>query len=171
MNGLEWFMSAEDNKFFTDFVRDVSNACRYSAMTVELRQKTPNALPFDPVKPGGLKSYPAVWVQDFTMVFSAGFLPPECGLDHLRLMLQTQNGEHEWVLDSGAAVPPWAIADHINFNGKPVFFPGTYSSGSDQGGEPWGLRPPYNNYFDVIWLSWILVHRLPHGKVLLQETI
>ncbi len=171
MNTLDRLVSAEDAAFFAGFVRDVSNACRYSAMTAELRGKTPNALAFDPVKPGGLKSYPAVWVQDFTMIFSAGFLPPECGLDHLRLILKTQNGGQARALDSGAGVPPWAIADHINFDGKPVFFPGTYSSGPDQGGEPWGLRPPYNNFFDVIWLAWMLVHRLARGKALLQETI
>lgn len=171
MNRLDLLISAEDQAFFTDFVCDVSNACRYSKMSAELRQQTPNTLSFDPVKPGGLKSYPAVWIQDFTMIFSAGFLPPECGLDHLRLILQTQNGEQAWPLEKAAVVPHWAIADHILFDGKPVFFPGTYSSGPDQGGEPWGLRPPYNNYFDVIWLTSMLVQRLPQGKALLQEMI
>lgn len=171
MSKLAWLMSAEDEIFFTNFVQDVSNACRYSAMSAELRQATPNQLPFDPVKPGGLKSYPAVWIQDFTMIFSAGFLSPECGLDHLRLILQTQNGEQEWKLEKGATVPPYAIADHINFDGKPVFFPGTYSPSLDQGGEPWGVQPPLNNDFDVIWLTWMLVKRRPHGKALLQEMI
>ena len=39
---------------------------------------------------------------------------------------------------------------------RPVFYPGTYSSGPDQGGEPWGICPPLNNYFDFIWLAYLL---------------
>ncbi len=171
MSQLARWMSKEDESFFTGFTRDVSNACLYSALSSEQRRETPNHLPFVPVKPAGLKAYPAIWIQDFTMIFAAGFLPPECGLDHLRLILQTQHGAQEWALEKGASVPPYAIADHINFDGKPVFFPGTYSTAPDQGGEPWGLQPPFNNYFDVIWLTWMLVQRLPQGKELLQEMI
>ena len=53
-------------------------------------------------------------------------------------------------------IPTNAIPDHINFDGTPVFYPGTYSSGPDQGGEPWGICPPLNNYFDFIWLAHML---------------
>ena len=86
----------------------------------------------------------------------SGFVSVDEGLAHLRLMasLQTSGGERS--LPSGAVIPADAIPDHINFDGSPVFYPGTYSSGPDQGGEPWGICPPLNNYFDFIWLAYLL---------------
>jgi hypothetical protein len=111
-----------------------------------------NTLGFRAITPGG---YPAVWVQDFTMNFSSGLLDREVGLNHLRLILEKQNGDAPKVLGSGVIVPPHAIADHINLNGEPVFFPGTYDPVAHQDGA-WGFRPPTNNYYDVIWLAHML---------------
>lgn len=111
-----------------------------------------NTLGFRAITPGG---YPAVWIQDFTMNFSSGLLEREVGLNHLRLILEKQNGDEAKVLGRGVIVPPHAIADHINLNGKPVFFPGTYDPVAHQDGA-WGFRPPTNNYYDVIWLAHML---------------
>lgn len=111
-----------------------------------------NTLGFRVITPGG---YPAVWIQDFTMNFSSGLLDREVGLNHLRLILEKQNGEAAKDLGSGVIVPPHAIADHINLNGEPVFFPGTYDPVAHQDGA-WGFRPPTNNYYDVIWLAHML---------------
>lgn len=105
------------------------------------------------IRPGGRACYPAVWTQDFSMTLATGFVTPKEALDHLRLIARTQNGPAERRLASGAVVPPFAVPDHILFNGEPVYFPGTYSSGGDQGGEPWGLRPPVNNHFDFILIA------------------
>jgi hypothetical protein len=114
-----------------------------------------NRLGFDAVRPGGRDCYPAIWIQDFTMSYSSGLIAPAIGQSHLELIAATQNGAMERPLQNNAAIPPWAIADHINLDGSAVFFPGTYSSGDDQGGEPFGLRPPANNHFDFIWLAWL----------------
>lgn len=114
-----------------------------------------NRLGFDAVRPGGRDCYPAIWVQDFTMSYSSGLIAPFLGQRHLELFAATQNGPVERRLQHEAAIPPWAIADHINLDGSPVFFPGTYSAGEDQGGEPFGRRPPANNHFDFIWLAWL----------------
>jgi hypothetical protein len=111
-----------------------------------------NTLGFRAITPGG---YPAVWVQDFTMNFSSGLLDREVGLNHLRLILEKQNGDEAKDLGRGVIVPPHAIADHINLNGEPVFFPGTYDPVAHQDGS-WGFRPPTNNYYDVIWLAHML---------------
>lgn len=111
-----------------------------------------NTLGFRAITPGG---YPAVWIQDFTMNFSSGLLEREVGLNHLRLILEKQNGAEAKELGSGVIVPPHAIADHINLNGEPVFFPGTYDPLAHQDGA-WGFRPPTNNYYDVIWLAHML---------------
>ena len=70
-----------------------------------------------------------------------------------------QNGKTTRRLTSGAWIPPHAIPDHILLDGRPVFFPGTYSPNDDQGGEPWGITPPFNNHYDVIWLAHMLVNR------------
>jgi len=113
-----------------------------------------NLLVFDAIRPGGRDCYPSIWTQDFTMSYSSGLISRSIGQSHLELIAATQNGPEERLLDKDAAVPAWAIADHINLDGSAVFFPGTYSSGRDQGGEPFGLRPPANNHFDFIWLAW-----------------
>ena len=117
-----------------------------------------NRLGFDAVRPGGRDCYPAIWIQDFTMSYSSGLIPPMLGQRHLELIAATQNGPAARLLQNQVAIPPWAIADHINLDGSAVFFPGTYSSGSDQGGEPYGLRPPACNHFDFIWLAWLRWH-------------
>jgi hypothetical protein len=170
MNFLKKLLSAEDLAFFKGLTQDVSAACHYSTATQDVKERHPNQLAFDPVKPGGLKSYPAVWTQDFTMIFAAGFMAPENGLEHLRLILRVQNGPDERRMETGALVPGWAIADHVNFDGSPVFFPGTYSSGPNQGGE-YGLRPPYNNYYDAIWLAWMLAGNSKNPVGMLTEDI
>ena len=114
-----------------------------------------NNLGFTAIRPAGLKAYPAIWIQDFTMAYSSGFVSVDEGLAHLRLIASRQNSK-ERRLPSGAIIPAHAIPDHINLDGSPVFYPGTYSSGPDQGGEPWGVCPPLNNYFDFIWLAYLL---------------
>jgi hypothetical protein len=115
-----------------------------------------NILGFTAIRPAGLKAYPAIWIQDFTMGYSSGFVSIEEGLSHLRLIASLQNSGPERRLPTGAIIPTNAIPDHINLDGTPVFYPGTYSSGPDQGGEPWGICPPLNNYFDFIWLAYLL---------------
>ena len=117
-----------------------------------------NLLGFDAIRPGGRDCYPSIWTQDFTMSYSSGLISRASGQSHLELIASTQNGPENRLLDLEAVVPAWAIADHINLDGSAVFFPGTYSSGSDQGGEPFGLRPPANNHFDFIWLAWLRWH-------------
>ena len=129
-----------------------------------------NTLGFTAIRPAGLKAYPAVWIQDFTMGYSSGFVSVEEGLGHLRLIASLQNLDVERRLPSGAVIPPHAVPDHINLDGSAVFYPGTYSSGPDQGGEPWGVCPPLNNDFDFIWLAYLL-WRDTSEPSLFQETI
>lgn len=149
-------ISKKDLSFLKTLVAATTNACRMPAGVI-LPDRPRNDLPFTVIQPGGHDGYPAVWIQDFTMIFSGGSVTLEEGQAHLRLILQCQNSPAGRSLASGAYLPPHAIADHINFNGTPVFFPGTYSAGEDQGGEPWGITPPHNNHFDVIWLAHLLM--------------
>ena len=112
-----------------------------------------NSLGFTVIRPGGRACYPAVWTQDFALALATGFVAWEEMWNHLQLVCEGQNGPQERRLNSGAVIPPFAIPDHIMFNGGAVFFPGTYSSGEDQGGEPWGIVPPTNNHYDFILIA------------------
>jgi len=105
------------------------------------------------IRPGGRKCYPAVWTQDFTIAVATGFITAQEMEDHLLLIARGQNGDRERRLASGAVIPPYAIPDHVLFDGRAVFYPGTYSSGEDQGGERWGIVPPTNNHYDFILLA------------------
>lgn len=89
------------------------------------------------------------------MNFSSGLISREDGIRHLSLILESQNGDTPKDLGNNVIVPPYAIPDHINLNREPVYFPGTYDPAANQDGL-WGLRPPTNNHYDVIWLAQML---------------
>lgn len=148
-------MRDNDIEWLAGFTSAAVDACKVEP-GCKAKGNVLNELPFTVVRPGGRECYPAIWVQDFTMIFSSGFLTRQEGEQHLRLFLACQNSDSPRQMDSGGHVPAHAVPDHILFNGAPVFFPGTYSSGLDQGGEPWGVCPPYNNNYDVIWLAHML---------------
>jgi hypothetical protein len=160
-------MNPEDMSFLRDLTLAAIRSATLPAAATFMGKIPPNSgftspvnrLGFDAVRPGGRDCYPAIWIQDFTMSYSSGLIPPVLGQRHLECIAATQNGPVARLLQSpGARVPPWAIADHINLDGGGVFFPGTYSSGDDQGGEPYGLQPPACNFFDFIWLAWLRWH-------------
>lgn len=107
---------------------------------------------FSAITPGG--NYPSIWVRDLSMASGCGLISSATLLKHLRLIASTQNGPDERVMGQGKAViPPWAIPDHVRFDGQPVFYPGTYSSGDDQGGEPFGVCPPIDDSYEFIQLA------------------
>jgi len=125
-----------------------------------------NTTGFTLIRPGGRACYPAVWTQDFAIALATGFVTPQEMSDHLHLIANAQNGSKEKRLRSGAIIPPFAIPDHVLFNGKAVFYPGTYSSGQDQGGEPWGVVPPTNNHYDFILIAYQLWKNNEPGRFL-----
>jgi hypothetical protein len=84
-------------------------------------------------------------------------------LNHLRLTASCQNGAAPRPLKHGLLIPPYAIPDHINFDGKPVFYPGTYSSGDDQGKGDYGMLPPVDDHYEFVHMAWVLFHKT--GKV------
>jgi hypothetical protein len=49
--------------FSSWLARDVSNACRFASLPEAIQRENPNRLPFDPVKPAGLKAYPSIWLR------------------------------------------------------------------------------------------------------------
>ena len=152
----------DDVRFFAELTRATIESARVYPDQETVGEHEGQAIPvknilgFTAIRPAGLKAYPAIWVQDFTMGFYSGFMSEEEGLGHLRLIASLQNTDGERRLENDAIIPQFAVPDHINLDGTAVFYPGTYSSGPDQGGEPFGICPPLNNYYDFIWLAYML---------------
>lgn len=139
------------------FLKDMAAATIESAR-VRPGQKRggqgPNATGITLITPGG--NYPALWVRDLAMSLDCGLIGPDEILPQLRLIARCQNGAQERRLKSGAIIPPFSIPDHINLAGGAVFYPGTYSSGEDQGADPWGPLPPVDDHYYFIHIA----HRL-----------
>ncbi|MHB8970351.1 MAG: hypothetical protein ACYC3X_12840 [Pirellulaceae bacterium] len=114
----------------------------------------PNSTGITLITPGG--NYPALWTRDFAMSLDCGLINAAEILPQLRLIAQCQNGEQERRLPSGAMIPPFAIVDHVHLAGGAVFYPGTYSSGEDQGAPPWGPLPPIDDHFYFVHIAYSL---------------
>ena len=100
--------------------------------------------------PAGDEKYPSFWPVDAIFSARSGLMKTKVLLDMIcAIFAHGQNGAETRPLENGLAVPPWAIADHINFDGGAVFFPGTYRSGSNQGNGSFGFLPPMNNLYLV----------------------
>jgi len=143
-------------EFFAEFTEASIEAARVQSGERINPDLPGNISGYTLIRPGGRACYPAVWTQDFAITLATGFVTAEEIKNHLRLIAKAQNGEKERRLKSGAIIPPFAIPDHVLFDGQAVFYPGTYSSGEDQGGEPWGIVPPTNNHYDFILIAWHL---------------
>lgn len=154
--GAEPVISRDDLGFLKQLARD----------TIASATKKTSA-GFDFVTPGG--NYPSFWIRDFSMAAGCGLLAPRTILEHLNLAARLQNGLVERKLKSGGILPPGAVADHINFQGGAVFYPGTYSSGEDQGGEPWGVLPPADDHFELIHLAYCYWKRTFRTDFLMVE--
>lgn len=50
----------------------------------------------------------------------------------------------------GVVVPAFSVPDHITFDGKACFYPGSYETGERQGGAPWGKYPPLDDGFSFL---------------------
>lgn len=144
---------ASDLEFLTQLARATLGKAR--VRPGETRgNMPPNSQRANLITPGG--NYPAFWVRDFAMSLDCGLIPPQEILPHLQLLARCQNDGRERRLGSGAIIPPYAIPDHINFDGGAVFYPGTYSSGEDQGRDPWGPLPPIDDHYYFIHIAYAL---------------
>lgn len=139
--------------FLADLTRDCIEASRVRPGESVDAERPANSCGCTLVRPGGRACYPAVWVQDYALTLATGFVSVGEMRDHLLLVCRTQNGAQERRLERDAVIPPYAIPDHILFDGQAIFYPGTYASGIKQGGEPWGLLPPVNNHYDFVLMA------------------
>lgn len=142
-----------DLEFLRDMTRDVIEASRVPPGSTG-REGWPivNTCGFTLIAPGR-HSYTAYWPRDFAMSVDSGFITPEELRNHLLLTCRAQNDGSELKLANGLHVPPWSIPDHINYDGGPVYYPGTYSSGNDQGSGLCGIVPPIDDHYELVHIA------------------
>lgn len=101
--------------------------------------------------PSGDMKYPSFWVRDAAMMAESGLIDTGELWDWIEFVcLYGHSGGEERRLRNGLSVPPWSVPDHINFDGGPVFYPGTYGSGDDQGNGRFGFFPPHDDAYYFI---------------------
>ena len=140
--------------------------CTFSKMTKYFgEEKTLKIL-----LPSGDEKYFSFWVRDCAMMAESKLIPDELLKQYIEITANCgQNGEDTIYLENGLFVPPYAVADHINYDGKPVYFPGTYSSDMNQGDGSFGFFPPFcdNFYFilmckcisaNTVYIMWKNIH-------------
>jgi len=127
--------------------------------------------------PGGDDKYPAFWIRDAVMQCRSGFVSREEMERMLNITLFYQNGPQLRELENGLRVLPWAIADHIILPGLgikefqethpvgAVFYPGSYSSGNNQGTGDYGNRPADDDIYEAIELTRLIIEQCPEGDV------
>ena len=105
--------------------------------------------------PSGDEKYGSFWIRDCAMMAECKLIPDSLLKRYIQIIAtHGQNGKDTIHLENGLSIPPYSIADHINYDGKPVYFPGTYSSGNNQGNGDFGFYPPFcDNYYYIIMVA------------------
>jgi len=137
----------------------------------------PNTTGATLIRPGGRACYPAFWIRDFAMSLESaapvsaplsGSPPPSGPLPSAPLLsglIHPDEAEHalrltarlqapaDRTLRSGSFVPRGSIADHITFDGQPIFYPGTIDDVENQG-APWGYLPSLDDHYYFVEMAW-----------------
>jgi hypothetical protein len=144
----------EDLAFLRDLTREVVEASRVKpGSNGGGHWPLTNSCGFALITPGK-DTYTAFWPRDFSMSLDSGFITAEELRNHLLLICNAQNGSSELQLSNGLYVPPWAIPDHINYDGRPSYYPGSYGSGQDQGTGACGRVPPIDDHYEFVHIAY-----------------
>ncbi|MBK7406299.1 MAG: hypothetical protein IPJ41_17250 [Phycisphaerales bacterium] len=142
MSGLWRSAPREDGEvFLRDQARRVIESARLSADAPN------NRTGHDLHVPGGNMGYPAFWIRDAAMMLGADFIGAAELSGWIRLICSTIPEPVDYNVREGVVVPAWSVPDHITFEGKACFYPGSYETGDRQGGAPWGKYPPLDDAF------------------------
>ena len=97
--------------------------------------------------PSGDEKYKSFWLIDTALVAQSGLLPSSELKKYVEIIASHgQNGEEPLCLENDLTVPPYAVADHINYDGGAVFFPGTYNSGKNHHFKAYKTCKKYGNF-------------------------
>lgn len=135
-------LSDSDTAFLHDQARRIVASARLAPGG---RNRTPYVMHV----PGGNMGYPAFWVRDAVMMLGSDLVAVSDLEDWIRLMCSVIRNR-DWHVRPGVVVPAYALPDHINFDGRATFYPGSLETGSKQGGAPWGKYPPLDDHFYFI---------------------
>lgn len=172
----EPLLPAADWQYLTDLTEAVVEASRVAPGAM-VGEYGPNSTGGTLIRPGGRECYPAFWIRDYAMSIDAGFISGEEQRHALWLTASLQQ-DVERPLSSGSVVPVGAIADHITFSGKPIFYPGVLDDFEGQGGPKWGKWPCYDDHFYFVLMAAKFVretgelstlHEKNNGKSILQR--
>lgn len=157
---------AEEMCFLAEITQDVIEESRVEPGRYVCGQG-PNSTGQALIRPGGRDCYPAFWIRDFTMSLECGLIPRH-DIEHALRLTASRQAARDWHAPSGSFVPRGSIADHITLDGKPIFFPGTYTY--EEQGQPWGCLPSLDDHFYFVEMAW---HMVMHGAdaAILQEEI
>ncbi|MCM8768759.1 MAG: hypothetical protein NC911_03640 [Candidatus Omnitrophica bacterium] len=135
--------------------------------------------------PGGDDKYPSFWIRDAVMQCRSGLIPAKEMETMIKVTLAFQNRPETQMLANRLQIPPWAIPDHIILPGLgseefrkrhplgPVFYPGTYFSGKEQGNGFFGVRLPDDNLYELVQLvyTFMTTTGLSSACQLLQSSV
>lgn len=140
-------LSDDDEVFLADQARRICDSAKLSPgqASGEWRNTTPYTLHV----PGGNMGYHAYWIRDSVMMLESGIISAAELEGWIRFNSSTLR-DHDWNVRPGVVVPAFSVPDHINFDGKPTYYPGNYETGDKQGGNPWGKYPPLDDQFYFI---------------------
>lgn len=134
--------------FLKDLAEKTINECTFLKKVNYFNRETDELM----LLPSGDEKYGSFWVRDCAMMAESKLLSNDLLKKYIKIIASNgQNGKETIYLENGLSIPPYAIADHINYDGKPVYFPGTGESGSNQGTGVYGSYPPLcDNYYYII---------------------
>ncbi len=154
-------MRPESAQFLQSLASDVAKVCRVENGGATGLWVNITGGPL--FKPSGQDAYPAFWIRDLALSVESGLFTLS-ELCHALVLIASTQTAVPLRFPNGSVVPQNAIADHILFDGTPIFFPGTFNPG-DQGGV-WGVQPPFDNAFFFILLAAHAVLGLGHAHLL-----
>jgi hypothetical protein len=161
-------LDANDLTFLEQMVKDVMEASRIYPGQKISKDFGPNQTEGVLIRPGGRTSYPAFWIRDYAMSIETGYVSEKEQKHMLELTASTQSDSMirtKW----GTSIPKGSIADHIRIDdGKPIFFPGTYSF-ENQGEKKWGMQPPFCDQFFFIQMAYFYVKSFSQTAQLTNE--
>ena len=161
-------LDANDLTFLEQMVKDVMEASRIYPGQKISKDFGPNQTEGVLIRPGGRTSYPAFWIRDYAMSIETGYVSEKEQKHMLDLTANTQSDSlirTKW----GTSIPKGSIADHIRIDdGKPIYFPGTYSF-ENQGEKKWGMQPPFCDQFFFIQMAYFYVKSFSQTTTLSKE--
>jgi len=161
-------LDANDLTFLEQMVMDVMEASRIYPGQKISKDFGPNQTEGILIRPGGRTSYPAFWIRDYAMSIETGYVSEKEQKHMLDLTASTQSDRlirTQW----GTSIPKGSIADHIRIDdGKPIYFPGTYSF-ENQGEKKWGMQPPFCDQFFFVQMAYLYVKSFSKTMELSKE--